>query len=291
MKISLTECIEVEHNPMDSSGRKSSLLLLFPVHAPRRRQASVRRIFVRLFRGSAPFTRHCSRRRSVGSSLCPRVVFPHSTLSPPPMSDDIESQSHRPMIPASSSRPARPTGAAHPRGRSSACAALSDCLFSCWLWLRGAAHSCCGCCCSKTIRLHASGRTLRSVRLLAEGGFSYVCECVGCGVWGATAVRRRASLTRACVCARETVDLVEDVKSRVPYALKVMLCHTAEQAGRARWEAEVHQSFHHPNLLALEDVDFQPVDGGDKEHAYFLFDYMPRWVGAGAWRAVVSTTP
>mmetsp|Transcript_15904 Transcript_15904/g.36397 ORF Transcript_15904/g.36397 Transcript_15904/m.36397 type:complete len:323 (-) Transcript_15904:96-1064(-) len=85
-------------------------------------------------------------------------------------------------------------------------------------------------CTSQTVKVNS--RSLRVVKLLAEGGFSFVY-------------------------------LVEAGDKK--YALKKVLSQLPEQSELARWEIEVHKSFKHPNLMALIDDCVVPAPNGAEE--------------------------
>jgi serine/threonine kinase 16 len=76
-------------------------------------------------------------------------------------------------------------------------------------------------------------RNCKVVKLLAEGGFSFVY-------------------------------LVEDDKKK-KYALKKVLSQLPEQSELARWEIKVHKAFKHPNLLQLVDDCMVPTSNGAEE--------------------------
>ena len=79
---------------------------------------------------------------------------------------------------------------------------------------------CCATNCT-TSTMKVNDRNLRVVKLLAEGGFSFVY-------------------------------LVEDGNKK-QYALKKVLAQLPEQSELARWEIQIHKTFKHPNLLPLID--------------------------------------
>ena len=75
-------------------------------------------------------------------------------------------------------------------------------------------------------------RNCKVVKLLAEGGFSFVY-------------------------------LVEDGKTK--YALKKLISQLPETSQAARWEIQVHKAFKHPNLLQLVDSCMVPAANGAEE--------------------------
>lgn len=78
-----------------------------------------------------------------------------------------------------------------------------------------------GCICGKeALRINNRRFYLRS--RLGEGGFSYV-------------------------------DLIEDVRSHKDYALKRITCHSNEEERVALQEIELMKTFHHPNVIPLEE--------------------------------------
>jgi len=76
-------------------------------------------------------------------------------------------------------------------------------------------------------------------RLLAEGGFSFVYE--------ATEMR-----------GGEKCVTIKSGDAGKKFALKKLICQDSEAAVAARAEAEMHERFDHPNLLALLDKVFLP---------------------------------
>ena len=91
---------------------------------------------------------------------------------------------------------------------------------------------CCAVSCavgSGTLTLNS--RTLRTVKLLAEGGFSFVY-------------------------------LVEDGSNKEKLALKKVLSQLPEQSELARREIEVHSAFSHPNVMPLIDHAVVPAANG-----------------------------
>ena len=91
---------------------------------------------------------------------------------------------------------------------------------------------CCAVSCavgSGTLTLNS--RTLRTVKLLAEGGFSFVY-------------------------------LVEDGSTKEKLALKKVLSQLPEQSELARREIEVHSAFSHPNVMPLIDHAVVPAANG-----------------------------
>ncbi|KAL1528085.1 hypothetical protein AB1Y20_009451 [Prymnesium parvum] len=85
-------------------------------------------------------------------------------------------------------------------------------------------------CTTETVKINE--RTLRVVRLLAEGGFSFV-YLVECGT--------------------------------EKYALKKVLAQLPEQSDAAHWEIKVHTSLNHPNIMPLIDHAVVPAANGAEE--------------------------
>jgi len=107
---------------------------------------------------------------------------------------------------------------------------VSDLISGIWAWI-------CSLCCAvncTTSSMKINERTLRVVKLLAEGGFSFVY-------------------------------LVEDTGSKKKYALKKVLSQLPEQSELAKWEISVHKTFKHPNLLGLIDDSVAPTSSGAEE--------------------------
>jgi len=108
-------------------------------------------------------------------------------------------------------------------------AMLIDVLASLYSWLRSL---CCAVTCtSSTVRVN--DRSLKTVKLLAEGGFSFVY-------------------------------LVEAADQK-RYALKKVLAQTPEASELARWEVQVHQAFKHDNLMPLVDFAVAETPAGAEE--------------------------
>ena len=80
--------------------------------------------------------------------------------------------------------------------------------------------------------IEVNSRSLRVVRLLAEGGFSFVY-------------------------------LVEAGTDK--FALKKVLCQLPEQSDAARWEIKVHSAISHPNCMPLIDHCVVPAANGAEE--------------------------
>ena len=59
------------------------------------------------------------------------------------------------------------------------------------------------------------------------------------------------------------VDLVEDNNGR-KFALKRIQCHSVEDEKIALKEVEYMRGLHHPNLVALETAERQPVHSGTR---------------------------
>ena len=93
---------------------------------------------------------------------------------------------------------------------------ISDLVSGLYAWLTSL---CCAVNCTTTT-MKVNERNCKVVKLLAEGGFSFVY-------------------------------LVEDGKTK--YALKKVLSQLPEASQAARWEVQVHKAFKHPNLLQLTD--------------------------------------
>jgi serine/threonine kinase 16 len=101
--------------------------------------------------------------------------------------------------------------------------------------------SSCGC---MSRRIRVNSRTLRVLRQLAEGGYSFVF-------------------------------LVEDLRTRHRYAVKQVLAQSPEARRAVREEVEVHLAFTHPNVAPLEDYAFtRRADG--YETAYLLMPLYDR---------------
>jgi len=122
--------------------------------------------------------------------------------------------------------PLRIGGAAH---RAMVFGVLADLWSSLYAWITSL---CCAVNCT-TATMKVNDKTLRVVKLLAEGGFSFVY-------------------------------LVED-SSKKQYALKKVLSQLPEQSELARWEVQVHKAFKHPNLLPLIDDCAVPTSNGAEE--------------------------
>ena len=90
---------------------------------------------------------------------------------------------------------------------------------------------CCSVACTTTT-VDVNKRTLRVVRLLAEGGFSFVYLVEGGGE---------------------------------KFALKKVLCQLPEQTDAARWEIKVHTSIKHPNCMPLVDHCAAAAPNGAEE--------------------------
>eukprot|EP00966_Prymnesium_polylepis_P293546 6779963-Prymnesium_polylepis.1 len=90
---------------------------------------------------------------------------------------------------------------------------------------------CCSVSCT-TSTLKVNERSLRVVRMLAEGGFSFVY-------------------------------LVESGTER--FALKKVLAQLPEQSEAAHWEIKVHTSLKHPNIMPLIDHAVVPAANGAEE--------------------------
>ena len=105
---------------------------------------------------------------------------------------------------------------------------LFDVFGSIYSWL---ASLCCAVTCT-TSTIKVNERSLKVVKLLAEGGFSFVY-------------------------------LVEEKGSK--YALKKVLAQLEEQSALAKWEIEVHKAFKHKNLMPLLDSCAAPTANGAEE--------------------------
>ena len=105
---------------------------------------------------------------------------------------------------------------------------LSDLVSGLYAWLTSL---CCAVNCTTTT-MKVNERNCKVVKMLAEGGFSFVY-------------------------------LVEDGKTK--YALKKVLSQLPETSQAARWEIQVHKSFKHPNLLQLIDSCMVPAANGAEE--------------------------
>ena len=105
---------------------------------------------------------------------------------------------------------------------------LSDLAYGLYAWLTSL---CCAVNCTTTT-MKVNERNCKVVKLLAEGGFSFVY-------------------------------LVEDGKAK--YALKKVLSQLPETSQAARWEIQVHKAFKHPNLLQLVDTCMVPAANGAEE--------------------------
>ncbi|KAL3920845.1 MAG: hypothetical protein SGPRY_005108, partial [Prymnesium sp.] len=90
---------------------------------------------------------------------------------------------------------------------------------------------CCSVSCT-TSTLKLNERSLRVLRMLAEGGFSFV-YLVECGT--------------------------------EKFALKKVLAQLPEQSEAAHWEIKVHTSLVHPNLMPLIDHAVVPAANGAEE--------------------------
>ena len=90
---------------------------------------------------------------------------------------------------------------------------------------------CCNVTCT-TSSITINNRQLRVVRMLAEGGFSFVY-------------------------------LVEANQEK--FAFKKVLCQLEEQSVQARWEIEVHKALDHPNCMPLIDHCVVPAPNGAEE--------------------------
>jgi serine/threonine kinase 16 len=90
---------------------------------------------------------------------------------------------------------------------------------------------CCSVACTTTT-VAVNHRVVRVVRLLAEGGFSFVY-------------------------------LVENGSEK--FALKKVLSQTPEQSDAARWEIKVHSSIDHPNCMPLIDHCVATTPAGAEE--------------------------
>jgi serine/threonine kinase 16 len=124
-------------------------------------------------------------------------------------------------------------------------AIVSDVVYGTYSWL---VSLCCAVECATGSKSFTVGdRQLRSVRLLAEGGFSFV--------W-----------------------LVEE-KCGMDYgnkfALKRVLAQSPEQSEAARWEVEVHSAFRHPNCMPLIDHAVVPMASGAGEEFLMLMPLYP----------------
>ena len=106
---------------------------------------------------------------------------------------------------------------------------LSDLVAGLYAWLTSL---CCAVNCTTTT-MKVNERNCKVVKMLAEGGFSFVY-------------------------------LVEDDKKK-KYALKKVLSQLPEQSELARWEIKVHKAFKHPNLLQLVDSCMVPAANGAEE--------------------------
>lgn len=106
--------------------------------------------------------------------------------------------------------------------------AASDTASSLYTWLLSL---CCSVSCTGTT-ISIGSRQLRIVRLLAEGGFSFVY-------------------------------LVESGSEK--FALKKVLCQLEEQSTAARWEIKVHREIKHPNCMPLIDDCVVPATNGAEE--------------------------
>ena len=107
--------------------------------------------------------------------------------------------------------------------------AASDTVSSLYSWLLSL---CCSTSCS-TSSVTVNGRSLRVVRQLAEGGFSFV--------------------------------FLVDAGGGEKFALKKVLTQLPEQAEAARWEIKVHSSIQHPNVMPLIDHCVVPAANGAEE--------------------------
>ena len=105
---------------------------------------------------------------------------------------------------------------------------IFDVFGSIYSWL---ASLCCAVTCT-TSTIKVNERSLKVVKLLAEGGFSFVY-------------------------------LVEEKGSK--YALKKVLAQLEEQSALAKWEIEVHKAFKHKNLMPLLDSCAAPTANGAEE--------------------------
>ncbi|EOD42014.1 hypothetical protein EMIHUDRAFT_431902 [Emiliania huxleyi CCMP1516] len=108
-------------------------------------------------------------------------------------------------------------------------AMVADVLSGIYAWVTSL---CCAVTCS-TQSMQVNERNLRVVKLLAEGGFSFVY-------------------------------LVEDDEKK-KYALKKVLAQLPEASELARWEVQVHQSFKHANLMPLIDHAVVSTASGAEE--------------------------
>mmetsp|Transcript_11616 Transcript_11616/g.36038 ORF Transcript_11616/g.36038 Transcript_11616/m.36038 type:complete len:328 (-) Transcript_11616:753-1736(-) len=108
-------------------------------------------------------------------------------------------------------------------------AIVSDILKGIYSWLTSL---CCAVTCS-TSTVTVNERSLKTVKLLAEGGFSFVY-------------------------------LVEG-SDKKRYALKKVLAQLPEASDLARWEVQVHKSFRHPNLMPLIDHSVVTTPNGAEE--------------------------
>ena len=104
----------------------------------------------------------------------------------------------------------------------------SDAVSGVYSWLLSL---CCSVTCT-TSSISINERNLRVVRMLAEGGFSFVY-------------------------------LVEDGTDKLAY--KKVLCQMPEQSDAARWEIEVHKTLKHPNCMPLIDYCVVPAPNGAEE--------------------------
>jgi len=104
----------------------------------------------------------------------------------------------------------------------------SDMASSVYSWLLS---FCCSVGCT-TANVKVNSRNLRVVKMLAEGGFSFV-YLVECGA--------------------------------EKFALKKVLAQLPEQSELAQWEIKVHQAFKHPNLMPLVDHAMVPTANGAEE--------------------------
>ena len=94
-------------------------------------------------------------------------------------------------------------------------------------------------------RVRVNTRELKLTRQIAEGGFSYV--------WAAT-----------------------DVRSGEVFAVKQVLCQTAEQRAAMRHEIDVHLGLSHPNVARLIDYAFQRISDDGTERASLVLPLWPR---------------
>ena len=92
-------------------------------------------------------------------------------------------------------------------------------------------------------RVRVNARELKLKRQIAEGGFSFVWRAV-------------------------------DVHTGEEFAIKQVLCQTAEQRAAIRREVDVHLGLSHPNVARLVDYAFQRISDDGTERASLV---LPLW--------------